>query len=83
MTGTLRERLIALIEPVLVGWAMSSWSSSSPPGRRTRWCASSSMGRPGWVWRTASAVSREVSALLDVEDPIPTAYTLEVSSPGV
>jgi len=27
-------------------------------------------------------VSREVSALLDVEDPIPAAYTLEVSSPG-
>jgi ribosome maturation factor RimP len=27
-------------------------------------------------------VSREVSALLDVEDPIPTAYRLEVSSPG-
>ena len=28
-------------------------------------------------------VSRELSALLDVEDPIPVAYTLEVSSPGV
>jgi ribosome maturation factor RimP len=27
-------------------------------------------------------VSREVSALLDVEDPVPTGYTLEVSSPG-
>lgn len=27
-------------------------------------------------------VSREVSALLDVEDPIPSSYTLEVSSPG-
>ena len=27
-------------------------------------------------------VSREVAALLDVEDPIPSAYTLEVSSPG-
>ena len=27
-------------------------------------------------------VSREVSALLDVEDPISSAYTLEVSSPG-
>ncbi len=27
-------------------------------------------------------VSREVSALLDVEDPIASAYTLEVSSPG-
>jgi len=29
------------------------------------------------------AVSREVSALLDVEDPIATEYTLEVSSPGI
>jgi ribosome maturation factor RimP len=28
-------------------------------------------------------VSRDLSALLDVEDPIPLAYTLEVSSPGV
>ncbi len=28
-------------------------------------------------------VSRELSAVLDVEDPIPHAYNLEVSSPGV
>ena len=28
-------------------------------------------------------ISRHVSALLDVEDPIPSAYLLEVSSPGV
>ena len=28
-------------------------------------------------------VSRQVSAVLDVEDPIPGAYTLEVSSPGL
>ena len=28
-------------------------------------------------------VSREVAALLDVEDPLPSQYTLEVSSPGV
>jgi len=27
-------------------------------------------------------VSHELSTLLDVEDPIPTAYALEVSSPG-
>lgn len=30
-----------------------------------------------------SAVSRQVSALLDVEDPITGEYTLEVSSPGM
>jgi ribosome maturation factor RimP len=29
------------------------------------------------------AVSRQVSAILDVEDPIPAHYTLEVSSPGL
>ena len=28
-------------------------------------------------------VSRTISALLDVEDPIPSAYVLEVSSPGI
>ena len=27
-------------------------------------------------------ISREVSALLDVHDPVPTAYRLEVSTPG-
>jgi ribosome maturation factor RimP len=30
-----------------------------------------------------AAISRRVSALLDVEDPIEAAYTLEVSSPGI
>ena len=30
-----------------------------------------------------SAVSREIEAVLDVEDPIPYSYVLEVSSPGL
>lgn len=30
-----------------------------------------------------AAISRAVSALLDIEDPIEAAYTLEVSSPGI
>jgi ribosome maturation factor RimP len=30
-----------------------------------------------------AAISRSVSALLDVADPIASAYTLEVSSPGI
>ena len=30
-----------------------------------------------------AAISRELSAVLDVEDIVPTAYTLEVSSPGL
>ena len=30
-----------------------------------------------------AAISRNISSLLDAEDPIPEAYTLEVSSPGI
>ncbi len=40
--------------------------------------------RPGGITvDDCAAVSRQVSALLDVEDPIPEAYVLEVSSPGL
>lgn len=39
-------------------------------------------GRPMDVEDCAN-VSRALSAVLDVEDPIPGAYTLEVSSPGI
>jgi ribosome maturation factor RimP len=39
-------------------------------------------GRPVNV-EDCEAVSREVSAVLDVEDPIASNYTLEVSSPGI
>jgi len=40
--------------------------------------------KPGGVTvADCERVSRELSALLDVEDPIPTTYNLEVSSPGL
>jgi ribosome maturation factor RimP len=39
-------------------------------------------GRPMSVEHCAE-ISRAVSALLDVDDPIPLAYTLEVTSPGI
>lgn len=35
------------------------------------------------VVEDCEAASRAISALLDVEDPIPSAYHLEVSSPGI
>src|SRR5262245_63726795 len=39
-------------------------------------------GRPMDV-ESCALLSRALSAVLDVEDPIPGAYTLEVSSPGI
>lgn len=40
-------------------------------------------GADGVTLDQCSAVSRQASALLDVDDPIRHAYTLEVSSPGL
>jgi ribosome maturation factor RimP len=39
--------------------------------------------QPGVTLDDCEVVSRQISALLDVEDPIPGSYVLEVSSPGI
>jgi ribosome maturation factor RimP len=82
MAVTLRERLIALIEPLLgrLGYELVELEYGAGPGRgilRVFIDAAAGIGVDD-----CERVSREISALLDVEDPIPAAYTLEVSSPG-
>jgi ribosome maturation factor RimP len=82
MSATLRERLIALIEPLVgqLGYELVELECSSGRGSAVLRLF---IDRPEGVGLDdCERVSREVSALLDVEDPIPTAYTLEVSSPG-
>jgi ribosome maturation factor RimP len=82
MSATLRERLIALIEPLVgqLGYELVELEHSSGHGSAV---VRLFIDRPEGVGLAdCERVSREVSALLDVEDPIPTAYTLEVSSPG-
>ena len=83
VTGTLRERLIALIEPVLnrMGYELVELEYSY--GRAHALLRLYIDREAGGVGLDdCERVSREVSSLLDVEDPIPSAYTLEVSSPG-
>src|SRR5580704_14288298 len=82
VTGTLRERLIALLEPLLgrLGYELVELEFSAG---RSNGAVRLFIDAPAGVGvEDCEKVSREVSALLDVEDPIPTAYTLEVSSPG-
>ena len=82
MSGTLRERLIALIEPVLAraGYELVELEYTSG---RAHAVVRLYIDREGGVTLDdCTQVSRELSAVLDVEDPIPSAYTLEVSSPG-
>lgn len=82
MPAILRERLIALIEPLVgrLGYELVDLEQSS--GRASAVVRLFIDGPAGVGLADCERVSREVSALLDVEDPIPTAYTLEVSSPG-
>lgn len=82
MSGNLRERLIALIEPLAgsLGYELVELEFASG---RSHGVLRIFIDRPeGIRVEDCERMSRETSALLDVEDPIPTAYTLEVSSPG-
>jgi ribosome maturation factor RimP len=82
MTATLRERLIVLIEPLLgrLGYELVELEYAAG---RSNAVVRLFIDRPeGISIEDCERVSREAAALLDVEDPIPTAYTLEVSSPG-
>jgi ribosome maturation factor RimP len=83
MAAPLREKLIGLVEPLLVnlGYELVDLELSTGHG--------SGMLRV-YIDRLAGVgiedcerVSREISALLDVHDPIPTAFRLEVSTPGL
>ena len=82
MSGNLRERLIALIEPLAgsLGYELVELEFAS--GRSHGVLRIFIDRAEGIRVEDCERMSREVSALLDVEDPIPTAYTLEVSSPG-
>jgi ribosome maturation factor RimP len=82
MAALLRERLIALIEPLLsrLGYELVELEFAPTHGRGSLRIF---IDKPAGVGlEDCERVSREVSALLDVEDPIPGAYALEVSSPG-
>jgi ribosome maturation factor RimP len=82
MTVTLRERLIALIEPVLTRLGYELVELEYAAGRSQAVVRLFIDTPAGISVDDCERVSRDVAALLDVDDPIPTAYTLEVSSPG-
>jgi ribosome maturation factor RimP len=82
MATGLRDRLICLIEPLLIQLGYELVELEFAPARGGG-SLRIFIDRPQGVGISdCERVSREVSALMDVEDPIPSAYSLEVSSPG-
>jgi ribosome maturation factor RimP len=83
MTAPLREKLIGLTEPLLGQLGYELVDLEYAPGRNSAVLRLFIDTPEGVGLDDCERVSHEVSALLDVEDPVPGAYTLEVSSPGL
>jgi ribosome maturation factor RimP len=81
---SLEDRISALIEPSLdaMGYELVRVQLQGRQRQVLQIMAELRNRTPMTVEHCAD-ISRSVSAILDVEDPIPGAYTLEVSSPGI
>lgn len=81
---SLVDRLTALVEPMLdgMGYALVRVHLSASRRPTLQVMAERRDGQPMAV-EDCTAISRNLSAMLDVEDPIPDAYDLEVTSPGL
>lgn len=79
----LRDRLLALIEPALDALGYELVLLEYSPGIKTASLRLFIDTIEGVDLGDCEKVSREIAALLDVEDPIEKAYQLEVSSPGL
>jgi ribosome maturation factor RimP len=81
----LRESLTKLLQPVIEAQGYDLWELEYAPGRGNAVLRIylDTANHAGITVEDCEAVSREVSALLDVHDPIEANYTLEVSSPGL
>ena len=79
----LPARIAAIIEPALEGrgFRLVRVAISGREGKTVQVMAERADGT--MTIEDCEAVSREISALLDVHDPVAGAYRLEVSSPGI
>ena len=79
----LYDKLEALIEPTVRGYGFNLWGVEYSPFGGSALLRVFIDGPKGVTLDDCARVSDQISALLDVEDPIPCVYRLEVSSPGL
>lgn len=77
------ETLNGLIEPVVIGLGYQLWGIEKVQQGRRVTLKIYIDAEDGVTIEDCAKVSRQVSGLLDVEDPISGDYLLEVSSPGI
>src|ERR1700722_4468978 len=79
------EKITAAIEPSLanMGYALVQVKLADGARRKTLTIMAERRDNGAMGFADCSAISERASALLDVEDPIVSAYDLEVCSPGI
>ncbi|SNY54131.1 ribosome maturation factor RimP [Arsukibacterium tuosuense] len=77
------QQLVELLSPTVTAAGFDLWGIELLRAGRHTTLRLYIDHNDGITVENCALVSREVSAVLDVEDPIPTEYTLEVSSPGL
>lgn len=75
--------VVAVIEPVVVGLGYSYVGTEFGQAENGQTLRVYIDSDKGIVLEDCATVSRQLSAVLDVEDTIKSAYLLEVSSPGI
>ncbi|MEF2231417.1 MAG: ribosome maturation factor RimP [Pseudodesulfovibrio sp.] len=83
MRRTFEETLAELIRPEVQSMGFTLWGLTAPAQGRKRLIRIYIDGGEGVNIDQCAEVSRQVGLMLEVEDIIPGAYTLEVSSPGL
>jgi len=79
----LKGRLEEIISPVVEGLGFDFWGVEFQASGKSSCLRIYIDSEKGVGVEDCAAVSRQVSAVLDVEDPIAERYSLEVSSPGL
>lgn len=83
MSNELLQTIQGLVEPIIDDFKLELVELEFKREGRD-WCLRLFIDKPGGVTLDdCVAVSREVEAILEVEDPIKSGYRLEVSSPGI
>ena len=83
MHRTFEETLTELVRPEVEGAGCVLWGLTAPTKGKKRIIRIYIDGEDGVSIDRCAKVSRQVGLMLEVEDIIPGAYTLEVSSPGL
>ncbi|QGY41618.1 ribosome maturation factor RimP [Pseudodesulfovibrio cashew] len=83
MPGTFEETLAELIRPEVEALGCGLWGLTAPTKGKKRIIRIYIECEDGATIDKCAEVSRQVGIMLEVEDIIPGAFTLEVSSPGL